>query len=185
MIVLDANILIRAVLGRHVRELIEYSAGHRFYTPNLAYPDTAEYLPTLLARQGKPDVDVNPRAPCGARRKQRVDVMSSYRVSIHAPRVGRDASVTALWLDVGVSIHAPRVGRDSRLPALTCYRRVSIHAPRVGRDQETQPRRVGLWRFNPRAPCGARLLPILQLTRLSPSFNPRAPCGARLAFSVL
>jgi predicted nucleic acid-binding protein len=38
MIVLDANILIRAVLGRHVRQLLETYAGHgiRFYAPETA-----------------------------------------------------------------------------------------------------------------------------------------------------
>ena len=34
--------------------------------------------------------------------------------------------------------------------------------------------------FNPRAPCGARLLPFF-LAISSYNFNPRAPCGARLS----
>jgi predicted nucleic acid-binding protein len=60
MIVLDANILIRAVLGRHVRQLLETYAGHgiRFYTPEIAYADAAKYLPSLLRKKGKPDVDL-------------------------------------------------------------------------------------------------------------------------------
>ena len=50
MIVLDANILIRAVLGRRVRHLLEtYSAqGVRSYAPDVAYTDAEEYLPALL-----------------------------------------------------------------------------------------------------------------------------------------
>ena len=33
-----------------------------------------------------------------------------------------------------ISIHAPRVGRDARLSSTPCASRISIHAPRVGRD---------------------------------------------------
>jgi predicted nucleic acid-binding protein len=56
MIVLDANILIRAVLGRRVRELIEsYTPqGVRFLTPEVAFFDAEKYLPPLLKRRGKP-----------------------------------------------------------------------------------------------------------------------------------
>lgn len=60
MILLDANILIRAVLGKRVRQLLEqYSPqGIRFYAPDVAYADAAEYLPSLLERKGKPGTDV-------------------------------------------------------------------------------------------------------------------------------
>ena len=60
MIVLDANILIRAVLGRRVRQLVEiYSAqGVRFVAPDVAFNDAQKYLPPLLKNRGKPDVDV-------------------------------------------------------------------------------------------------------------------------------
>ena len=60
MIVLDANILIRAVLGRRVRQLIEKYAprGIRFYAPEVAFDDAAKYLPTLLQKLGKPSTDV-------------------------------------------------------------------------------------------------------------------------------
>src|SRR3981189_2247163 len=54
MIVLDANILIRAVLGRRVRQLIETygSRGARFFAPDVAFADAARYLPSL--RRGGP-----------------------------------------------------------------------------------------------------------------------------------
>jgi predicted nucleic acid-binding protein len=56
MIVLDANILIRAVLGRRVRELIDtYAAqGVRFFAPDVAFADAEKYLPPLLKKRGKP-----------------------------------------------------------------------------------------------------------------------------------
>jgi len=60
MIVLDANILIRAVLGRRVRQLLEqYSAhGIHFYAPDIAFADAQKYLPALLHKRGKPETDI-------------------------------------------------------------------------------------------------------------------------------
>jgi predicted nucleic acid-binding protein len=57
MIVLDANILIRAVLGRRVRELIDAYAvqGVRFFAPDVAFADADKYLPPLLKKRGKPN----------------------------------------------------------------------------------------------------------------------------------
>jgi hypothetical protein len=60
MIVLDANILIRAVLGRRIRQLVDTyaSRGFRFVTPDVAFVDAETYLPPLLKKRGKPDADV-------------------------------------------------------------------------------------------------------------------------------
>ncbi len=102
----------------------------------------------------------------------------SVRVSIHAPRVGRDTLVTNVVIKDAVSIHAPRVGRDQVRDGIQPQINVSIHAPRVGRDDarishivpslvSIHAPRVGrdtTWslygstiaRFNPRAPRGAR-----------------------------
>ena len=58
-------------------------------------------------------------------------------------------------------------------------REISIHAPHAGRD--TASRRAKAppsWYFNPRAPCGARLV-LIAWTGAMVYFNPRAPCGAR------
>jgi len=52
-IVLDANILIRAVLGTRVRELIlENAATVKFFAPDVAYADARKYLPALLKKRG-------------------------------------------------------------------------------------------------------------------------------------
>jgi predicted nucleic acid-binding protein len=52
-IVLDANILIRAVLGRRVRELIVDNADVvQFFAPDVAYADARKYLPSLLEKRG-------------------------------------------------------------------------------------------------------------------------------------
>jgi predicted nucleic acid-binding protein len=52
-IVLDANILIRAVLGKRARELIiENAQTVQFFAPDVAYADARKYLPALLAKRG-------------------------------------------------------------------------------------------------------------------------------------
>jgi predicted nucleic acid-binding protein len=60
MIVLDANILIRAVMGRRVRQLLEQHAEReiRFCAPDQAFIDAERYLPELLGKRGKPTTDV-------------------------------------------------------------------------------------------------------------------------------
>lgn len=55
-IVLDANILIRAVLGKRVRELIFTNASEvKFFAPDVAYADARKYLPSLLKKRGVDD----------------------------------------------------------------------------------------------------------------------------------
>lgn len=52
-LVLDANILIRAVLGRKVRDLIMAYADHiDFFAPNDCFEDARKYLPELLFKRG-------------------------------------------------------------------------------------------------------------------------------------
>jgi predicted nucleic acid-binding protein len=52
-IVLDANILIRAVLGKRVRALLMAHADKvRFFAPDVAYADARKYLPALLTKRG-------------------------------------------------------------------------------------------------------------------------------------
>lgn len=55
-IVLDANILIRAILGIRVRQLIlDHAMATRFFAPDVAYADARTYLPALLQRRGMPE----------------------------------------------------------------------------------------------------------------------------------
>ena len=52
-IVLDANTLIRAVLGKRVRGLIiDNAAQVKFFAPDVAYADARKYLPALLEKRG-------------------------------------------------------------------------------------------------------------------------------------
>lgn len=57
-LVLDANILIRAVLGKRVRELIvENASTVKFFAPDRAYADARKYLPALLEKRGVASVE--------------------------------------------------------------------------------------------------------------------------------
>lgn len=52
-IVLDANILIRAVLGSRVPELIaQYAHDVSFHAPELAFAEAARHLPTIASKRG-------------------------------------------------------------------------------------------------------------------------------------
>ncbi len=52
-IVLDANILVRAVLGQRVRQLImEHVADVDFFAPDAAFDEARRYLPGLLEKRG-------------------------------------------------------------------------------------------------------------------------------------
>ncbi len=123
-------------------------------------------------------------------------------VSIHAARVGRDASVLRDDAVGLVSIHAARVGRDRHdVDENHWVSKVSIHAARVGRDPTQNKALLDAIGFNPRGPCGPRPHRTLgqvtvhkfQSTRpvwaatgrviffplYDKGFNPRGPCGPR------
>ena len=53
-LVLDANILIRAALGRRVRSLLEtYEDSTDFYAPGVCFEDAREYIPQVLTSRGE------------------------------------------------------------------------------------------------------------------------------------
>jgi predicted nucleic acid-binding protein len=52
-LVLDANILVRAVLGKRVREVIEtFATMCYFFVPEAAYAEAEECLPILVSKRG-------------------------------------------------------------------------------------------------------------------------------------
>lgn len=60
-LVLDANILVRAVLGRRVLGLVrEYAGSVAFFAPDVAYADARQHLPPLLKKHG---IDLNVLLP--------------------------------------------------------------------------------------------------------------------------
>ena len=55
ILILDANILIRAVLGSKVRNLlIEFSQSVEFFTPDVCLEDAQKYLPILFEKRSLP-----------------------------------------------------------------------------------------------------------------------------------
>ena len=52
VLVLDANILIRAVLGKRVRELLlKYHDSVTFFTPDVCLADAKKYLPVIFEKR--------------------------------------------------------------------------------------------------------------------------------------
>lgn len=52
-LVLDANILLRAVFGMRVRTLIEdWEDAVDFYSPDVCFDDAREYIPDIVGRRG-------------------------------------------------------------------------------------------------------------------------------------
>ena len=102
------------------------------------------------------------------------------RVSIHAPRTGRDASwLTSLVCLLRFNPRAPHGARRDGLARLQRTCRVSIHAPRTGRDMRMRlfdRQQLGFQSTRPaRGATSKNNIPRL----VAHSFNPRAPHGAR------
>jgi predicted nucleic acid-binding protein len=52
-LVLDANILVRAVFGTHVRSILEsFEDTASFFSPDVCFEDALEYIPVVAARRG-------------------------------------------------------------------------------------------------------------------------------------
>ena len=149
----------------------------------------------------------NPRAPYGARPFRvlaavlrrgfqstrpvwgatvyRGHLRRQFRISIHAPRMGRDLQPAVFSSSLRISIHAPRMGRDLQCTVrLQTGRNISIHAPRMGRDYKNLVSTQRIKDFNPRAPYGARLPDTGSAGTGCSHFNPRAPYGARLTDAI-
>ena len=171
----------------------------------------------------------NPRAPCGARpvttatlayllafqstrpvRGATVWHSSTgrmSRISIHAPRAGRDESLRPMWTWVtdfnprapcgarrftknsnfgGQPFQSTRPVRGATTQGVTTFSDdgISIHAPRAGRDLERMltliPKKISI-----HAPRAGRDPTRAVRCCIPCYFNPRAPCGARHSVSGL
>ena len=103
--------------------------------------------------------DFNPRTPCGVRPCCSSGMCWIKNISIHAPRVGCDASTL-------------------RPPGLDCLFQ-STHPVWGATTTLHISRRLSL-DFNPRTPCGVRLGRQEERGQADKDFNPRTPCGVRL-----
>ena len=103
------------------------------------------------------------------------------KISIHAPRAGGDTNATGgSFKLLNISIHAPRAGGDVWRPAQPVIgKEISIHAPRAGGDGWRDANKE-LPKISIHAPRAGGDLSLLQSGLLSYHFNPRPPCGGRL-----
>ena len=121
----------------------------------------------------------NPRAPHGARLAKAVQMCVTNYISIHAPRMGRDAA-RGIVAEVATDFNPraphgarqrifgnkkrraefqstrPAWGATNRPRRGDCGEPISIHAPRMGRDSQKLLELHRIRDFNPRAPHGAR-----------------------------
>ena len=144
----------------------------------------------------------NPRAPCGARQlfpkndhsytkfqstrpvwgatTEMGITGTTAKISIHAPRVGRDViAISCLRFPGNFNPRAPCGARLLILYALPRYVGISIHAPRVGRDPlftSTSPKACS---FQSTRPVWGATRVHRRVRFQHCNFNPRAPCGAR------
>ena len=79
----------------------------------------------------------------------------------------------------GISIHALLAESDNCRKAVRRDDCISIHALLAESDSGHSLLGGGPPNFNPRSPCGERLLIPKLLKTLSQNFNPRSPCGER------
>ena len=123
-------------------------------------------------------------------------------ISIHSPRMGRDAAhgdvrtparyfnplsphgerlprTTFIIISSRISIHSPRMGRDSNDMWRNALSRISIHSPRMGRDD------LGKWHlrtnfpFQSTLPAWGETRDAIMGGRGAIHFNPLSPHGER------
>ena len=130
-----------------------YSIGnHRFQSTLPVWGATG--LPSLILANVR---DFNPRSPCGERPGKSFSELMAGGFQSTLPVWG----ATSLFGYVEISLI------------------ISIHAPRVGSDLSWPSSKSNSSNFNPRSPCGERLVPPAPVFG-STDFNPRSPCGERL-----
>ena len=113
----------RDIVARQ-QEVMQYVSIH---APRVGRDAGCRRLPRHIGR-------FNPRAPCGARRRQSPSSGANGKFQSTRPVWGATEEEADKLHETLVSIHAPRVGRDSSRCSTVCSKGVSIHAPRVGRD---------------------------------------------------
>ena len=99
-IVLDANILIRAVLGVKVSALIaDHAAGVNFLAPDTAFQEVQEHLPAILSARGAAAEDL-------AKALRALDALASVVTAV--PAQSYDPSRVAALARIG-GARSPRL----------------------------------------------------------------------------
>ncbi len=107
----------------------------------------------------------NPRAPCGARQQRARH--SKKPDGFQSTRPVWGATIRALAASTLVTFQSTRPVWGATIGHRHSARAdcISIHAPRVGRDRLITLLQTTARNFNPRAPCGARLLFVVTIKR--------------------
>ena len=79
-------------------------------------------------------------------------------ISIHAPHAGSDLAYDLDFAVVLISIHAPHAGSDLRRCPPVCCCRFQSTLPMRGATLAREEHHNPIQHFNPRSPCGERLL---------------------------
>ena len=110
-----------------------------------------------------------------------VGQFADIKISIHAPRVGRDSCEADILPQVcDFNPRAPCGARPFLVDLRLAPAVISIHAPRVGRDAVFSFAAKTLDKFQSTRPVwGATVISVASGQPFL-DFNPRAPCGARL-----
>ena len=100
-LVLDANILMRAVLGRRVRELLErYEDSAAFYSPDVCFEDARYYLSQVLEKRGlniRPCHSRTDRSACGAGGPEPLQRLPANGLRFAIRTTGRWTYLEAAW----------------------------------------------------------------------------------------
>ena len=124
----------------------------------------------------------NPRLPCGRRLGSVSPVAKSS--SFQSPPPMRGATVFGRGAAPGsyISTHAPHAGSDSGRSRQSSFLIISTHAPHAGSDFFVAQIREDLSYFNPRSPCGERLLEIPDIPLVTAISTPAPHAGSDFCF---
>ena len=103
--------------------------------------------------------DFNPRTPCGVRPERSALSMTMLAISIHAPHAGCDLEKHPIESGgITISIHAPHAGCDQSAVSNGFNAIFQSTHPMRGATRACAVRRRHADDFNPRTPCGVRLI---------------------------
>jgi len=108
-IVVDANILVRAVLGVRARDLIvRYGSDVSFFTPEIAFIDAARHLPRIAAKRG---ADATPMIQSLDRLRSGVEIVSPDTIgawkSIALDRIGKRDPMDWPFIAAALALDCP------------------------------------------------------------------------------
>ena len=149
-----------------------------------------------------PSTDFNPRTPCGVRHEYQLDAAQNTRhFNPRTPCGVRLTSIDTHLTNVEFQSTHPLRGATHPGASGSYNLRISIHAPLAGCDAMARVLKFPKNNFNPRTPCGVRLLVDFAISIIQPfqsthplrgatrtvcrcgvcvgHFNPRTPCGVR------